>query len=97
MTIYIVTVTAPGGIRYFDSVWVKQENADKRERQMRSEFMRSGFDINNPAYNYQPSQWATKVVTAEACDGAIQDEPEAPSIPISDLKKDGKAFRMEKK
>jgi hypothetical protein len=90
MTIHLVTVTAPGNNRYFDSVWVRKENADKREKQLRDEFVRSGFDLQNKAYNYTNTQWATKIVTAEAIDGAIKDPAgdEAPhSLAVNDLKR----------
>lgn len=86
MTIHIVTVTAPGGVRYFDSVWVRSENAATREKQLRDEFKRSGFELNDPVYMYSPSQWATRTVTAEACDGSIADsQPADASIAVSDL------------
>lgn len=88
MTIYFVTVTAPGGCRYFDSVWVRKENAETRNKQLRDEFNRSGLPLNGVGQNRLDKEWDTRVTTAEACDGSIQDsvsDSEDRSAPISDF------------
>jgi hypothetical protein len=75
MTLYLVTVE-PGkwNRTYFDSIWVKREHADERQRQLHDELNRVGFPIF-PESSPTADRWHVTVTEAHCRDGELKEGP----------------------
>lgn len=74
MKIFLVTVRPPTetGGRYFDSIWVRKENAEERVEQLRNELQRSGFKVWRSA-QVMAVEWYVTLTEAVANDGRLAD------------------------
>ena len=75
MKTYLVTVLVGNALnfRYFDSIWVRKENAEERVRQLRQEFLRAGIPTERDDVPIPP-RWAVRITEASASDGRLADE-----------------------
>jgi hypothetical protein len=78
MKVHLVTVMVGNSLnkRYFDSIWVRKENADERVAQLRMELARAGIPVESDG-NPTGERWAVRATEAIAPDGQIAEAKDA--------------------